>query len=237
MNQFSRIEMLLGKEKMNKLKNAKVLIFGIGGVGGHAMEALGRSGIGHLGIVDKDRVDLTNINRQAVANLNTIGELKVDIGERILRSINPDIAIDKYPIFYLPETEDEIDFSNYDYIVDAVDTVKAKILIIEKAHNLNIPLISAMGCGNRFDPSKLLVTDIEKTEMDPLAKIMRKELKERGIKKVKVVYSTEKPLKPGESKEELSPGKKTTPGSTAFVPAACGLLIASQIVRDLTEEE
>ena len=236
MNQFSRIEMLLGKEKMDKLKSTKVLIFGIGGVGGYTMEALARSGVGHLGIVDKDKVDLTNLNRQIIADHNTIGQLKVDAAEKRLLSINPDLSIDKYPIFYLPETENEIDFSNYDYIVDAVDTVKAKLLIIEKAYNLNKPVISAMGCGNRLDPSKLTITEIEKTEMDPLAKIMRKELKLRGIKKVKVAYSTEIPLKPSDTEEEPSPGKKTTPGSTAFVPSACGLLIASRIIRDLTED-
>ena len=236
MNQFSRIEMLLGKEKMDKLKASRVLIFGIGGVGGYTMEALARSGIGGLGIVDKDKVDLTNLNRQIIADHNTIGQLKVDAAEKRLLSINPDLSIDKYPIFYLPETENEIDFSNYDYIVDAVDTVKAKLLIIEKAYNLNKPVISAMGCGNRLDPCKLTITEIEKTEMDPLAKIMRKELKLRGIKKVKVAYSTEIPLKPSDTEEKPSPGKKTTPGSTAFVPSACGLLIASRIIRDLTED-
>ncbi len=237
MKRFSRTEMLLGKEKMERIMNSAVLIFGIGGVGGHTMEALARSGIGKLGIVDKDRVDETNLNRQIIATEHTIGELKVDAAEKRLLSINPNLRIKKYPIFYLPETEDEIDFREYDYIVDAVDTVKAKLLIIEKATTLGIPVISAMGCGNRMDPGKLVITDIGKTEMDPLAKVMRKELKARGIKKVPVVYSTEAPLKPIEGGEELPPGKKSIPGSTAFVPASCGLLIASKIIGDLTEEK
>lgn len=235
MNRFSRTEMLLGKDKMNKLAGSKVLIFGVGGVGGHTMEALARSGVGTLGIVDKDRVDITNLNRQIIATESTVGEYKVDAAEKRLLSINPNLHIEKYPIFFLTETEDKIDFSDYDYIVDAVDTVKAKILIIEKAKSLNIPVISAMGCGNRLDPGKLVLTDINKTEMDPLAKVMRKELKGRGIKKLQVVYSTEPPIKPEIGEIELPPGKKSVPGSTAFVPATCGLMIASKIVRDLTE--
>ena len=235
MNRFSRTERLLGREKLNRLADSKVLIFGIGGVGGHTMEALARSGVGCLGIVDKDSVDITNLNRQIIATQDTVGELKVEAAEKRLLSINPEIEIDKYPLFYLPETEEEIDFSKYDYIVDAVDTVKAKLLIIEKAINLGKPVISAMGCGNRLDPEKLVLTDISKTEMDPLAKVMRKELKARGIRKLNVVYSTETPIKPLEGEEDLPPGKKSIPGSTAFVPATCGLIIASKIIRDLTE--
>lgn len=243
--ELSRIERLIGSEALDKLASSRVAIFGIGGVGGHAFEALVRSGLGEIDIIDGDVVASSNLNRQIIATIPTLGMPKVDVAETRARDINPNVKINKHNIFYLPEKKGEysIDFDKYDYIVDAIDTVSAKLDIIEEATRRGIPIISAMGCGNRFDPSKLLVTDIFKTFNDPLAKVIRKGLKERGIKKLKVVASTEVPIVPVHSEKDGAPesvkgfGKPESraPGSTAFVPGAAGLLIASVVIRDLID--
>ena len=247
--QFSRTERILGREFTQKLSDCRVAIFGIGGVGGYVMEALVRSGIGCIDIVDNDTVALSNLNRQIIATHSSVGKNKVDAAEKRAKDINPEIIVNKHNIFYLPNSEYTFDFQSFDYIVDAIDTISAKLDLIEKAHEHGVPIISAMGCGNRFDPTKLIVTDIYKTEIDPLAKVMRKELKKRGVKKLKVVYSTEEPLKTvyfdERSCEEVSTAQemqsvktkaRSVPGSTAFVPSAAGLIIASQVAFDLTEE-
>lgn len=231
--QHSRTAMVMGEKALDILKNSRILVFGAGGVGGNAIEALARCGTGTIGIVDNDTVAETNLNRQAIATVKTLGMNKTDAAELRIHEIDPDIIVHKYPVFYLPETKEQIDFENYDYIIDAIDTVTAKLDIIETAHQLHIPVISAMGCGNRIDPQKLTVTDIYKTEGDPLAKIMRRELKKRGIRKLKTVYSTEKPVKPLYEEEDPS-GRRHIPGSTAFVPAGAGILIASVVCRELT---
>ena len=229
--QYTRTAMVMGEKALDKLRASHVLVFGAGGVGGNAIEALARCGIGTIGVVDNDTVAVSNLNRQAVATQKTLGMLKTDAAEIRIRDIDPDITVHKYPMFYLPETKGQIDFANYDYIIDAIDTVTAKLDIIETARDLNIPVISAMGCGNRIDPRKLTVTDIYKTEGDPLAKIMRRELKKRSIKKLKVVYSTEKPVKPLFEEEN---SRRHIPGSTAFVPSSAGILIASVVCRELS---
>lgn len=248
MDQFSRTELLLGKEGMEKLKSSRIAVFGVGGVGGYAVEALARSGIGEIDIIDDDLVCMTNINRQIIATFGTVGKAKVDVMEERIKSISPATKVIKYQEFYLPKSMD-IDFSQFDYVIDAIDTVAAKLDIIEQCYKLNVPIISAMGCGNRLDPTKLVVTDIHKTEMDPLAKVIRKELRLRGIKKLKVVYSTEKPLKPMETEdiscnancicpagvERKCTDRRSIPGSTSFVPPAAGLIIASEVVRDLLQ--
>ena len=231
LNQFSRTELLIKKEGMDILKNKKIIIFGIGGVGGYVCEALARSGISHFTLVDNDNVSITNINRQIIATMDTIGRSKVDVmAERIL-SINPDCIIEKRNCFYLPENTKSFDFSLYDYIVDCVDTVTAKISIIEEAKNKNIPIISAMGAGNKMNPLMLEVSDISKTSVCPLAKVMRYELRKRGINHLKVVYSKEEPIKIEEKLEDSN--KRTTPGSISFVPSTMGLIIASEIIKDL----
>ena len=228
-NQFARTEKILGAESTDILRNKRVVIFGLGGVGGYVTEALSRSGIGTLDIVDGDTVDITNLNRQIIATHETIGRPKTDVFEERIHSICPDTIVNKYQDFYLPESlERDFDFSAYDYVVDAIDTVAAKVALVEMADKAEVPIISAMGCGNRIDPSHLVETDIFKTEYDPLAKVMRKKLKELGIKKLKVVYSKEPAIKPAVESNE---GR--TPGSSPFVPAAAGLLIASIVVRDL----
>ena len=231
MNQFSRLQMLIGEEALLKLKNKKVLIFGLGGVCGNAIDALARSGICNFTIVDNDKVNITNINRQLIANLDTIGRYKVDVMEEHLKSINKDIVVIKKNMFYLPENGDEFDFSKYDYVVDAIDTVSAKIDIICRCKTTHIPVISALGCGNKMDPTMLEVSDLSKTEYDPLAKVMRRELKKRGITHLKVVYSKELPIKPIEDSQEDN--KKVVPGSTAFVPPVAGIIIASEVIKDL----
>ena len=236
LNRFSRTELLLGNEAMERLKNARVAVFGAGGVGGYVIEALARSGVGTLDIIDNDKVSLTNINRQIYALESTIGEYKVDVVERRCKDINPDIVINKYQTFYLPETSDQFDFTNYDYVVDCIDTVTGKIQLVLQAKEADVPIISSMGTGNKIDPSKLTVTDISKTSMDPLAKVMRRELRNRRINHLKVVYSTEEPLPhdPEAEKDlESDSAKRSIPGSTAFVPPSAGLLIASEVVRDL----
>ena len=230
-NIFERTELLLGKEAIKKLSKSKVAVFGVGGVGGHAIEALARSGIGELHIIDSDKVCASNINRQIIATNETIGKYKVDVMEDRLHTINPNIKVYKYPFFYLPETKDSIHFSEFDYIVDAIDTITAKIDIIMNAKELNIPIISAMGCGNRLDPTKLLITDIYKTKNDPLAKVMRHELKKRNIKKLTVVSSNELPIKP--LVEIRGDNNKVIPGSTSFVPSCAGLIIASHVIKEL----
>jgi len=230
--ELSRLEKLIGTAALEKLASSRVAVFGVGGVGGHAFEALVRSGVGEIDIIDGDVVAVSNLNRQIIATALTVGKPKVDVAEERAKSINPDVIIHKHPIFYLPDKKEEfgLEFDKYDYIVDAIDTVAAKLDIIKEANARGIPIISAMGCGNRLDPSKLIVTDIFKTFNDPLAKVMRKQLKERGIKKLKVVASTEVPITP---KDEES----RTPGSTAFVPGTAGLLMASIVVRELIAEK
>lgn len=232
-DQLQRTEMLLGKEALEKLRRSRVAVFGVGGVGGFAVEALARTGIGALELVDRDVVSLTNLNRQILATHETIGRDKVDVAVERVRAIDPSIRVTGRKCFYLPETADQFDFSGYDYVVDAVDTVKAKIDIIVRATEAGVPVISSMGAGNKLDPTQFRVADIYKTSMDPLAKVLRKELRKRGAKRLKVVYSPEKPLTPGDPGEEPAPGKRTTPGSIAFVPSVAGLVIAGEVVKDL----
>lgn len=226
-HQFERTSNLIGEKAVERLQKAKVLVFGLGGVGGHVCEALARSGVGHLGIVDKDVVDITNINRQIIATHATVGRLKTEVMKERLLSINPQIVIDEYPMFFLPENEKNIDFTKYDYIVDAVDTVTAKLCIIQCSKAANVPLISSMGTGNKLDATQFEVTDISKTSVCPLAKVMRKELKNRGIYGVKVLYSKEEPLKNPEAEDTR------TPASIAFVPSVAGLIIAGEVIKDL----
>ena len=235
-NQFSRTELLLGEEAMKKLQNSRVAIFGIGGVGGYTAEAFARSGVGAIDIIDNDTVCLTNLNRQIIATHSSIGKYKVDVAEARLLDINPDIKIKKYNIFYTPETKSEFDFTKYDYVVDAIDTVVGKLSIIEEAKRANVPVISSMGAGNKLDPTKFEVADISKTSVCPLARVIRQELKKKRISKVKVVYSKEPPIKPivtDNNAENLSVKKHQIPGSTAFVPSVAGLIIAGEVIKDL----
>lgn len=231
---FSRSELLFGSENMKKLNNSHVAVFGIGGVGGHTAEALVRSGVGEITLVDSDNISPTNLNRQIFATRKTIGMPKVDAAEERLKEINPKVKIVKKQIFFLSENEDEFDFNEYDYVVDAVDTVSAKIALAVKANESNTPIISSMGAGNKLDASAFKVSDIYKTSVCPLAKVMRRELKKRGIKKLKCVYSEEQPIVPLESNEKTN--KRQVPGSTAFVPAVAGLIIAGEVVKDLIKE-
>lgn len=230
--EFSRTGLILGAEAMDRLGAAKVAVFGIGGVGGHVVEALVRSGIGAIDIVDNDTVSVTNINRQIIALQSTVGKSKVRVMADRIRDINPDCTVGEYECFYLPETKDEFDFLQYDYIVDAVDTVTAKISLVEEATRLNVPIISSMGAGNKLDPTAFEVADIYKTSVCPLAKVMRRELKKRGIQRLKVVYSTEEAIQPKGITDELS-SKRCIPGSNAFVPAVAGLIIASEVIKDI----
>ena len=232
-NQFSRTELVLGKENIEKLKKARIAIFGLGGVGGYVVEALARSGVSNFDLIDNDTVSITNINRQIIATLDTVGKYKVDVMEERILSINKDANIKKYQCFYLPENSNQFDFSQYDYVIDAIDTVTAKIDIIVKCNELNVPIISSMGTGNKINPLMLEVTDIYKTSVCPLAKVMRYELKRRGIKKLKVIYSKENPIKIDQSKVEEE-SKKNIPGSTSFVPSVAGLIIASEVIKDIT---
>lgn len=235
LNQFSRTEILLGNAAMEKLDKARVIVFGIGGVGGHVVEALVRSGVGTIDIVDNDTVSLTNLNRQIIATRSTIGKNKVDVMEERMKDINPDVKVNKYKCFYLPETREMFDFSKYDYIVDAVDTVSAKIDIVVQAETAGVPVISSMGAGNKLNPAAFEVSDIYKTSVCPLAKVMRRELKKRNIKKLKVVYSKELPVKPEINEEILkeNENKRQAPGSIAFVPSVAGLIIAGEVIKDL----
>lgn len=230
--QFERESLILGEEKIESLHNKTVAIFGIGGVGGYVCEALARSGIGRFILVDNDEINETNINRQIIALHSTIGKSKVDVMKERIIDINPDAVVEISKTFYLPEKSDEFKFDKYDYVVDAIDTVTAKLDLIVKCNKLNVPIISSMGTGNKLDPSKLIITDITKTKIDPLAKVMRKELKNRNIKHLKVVYSEEIPIKPLKDISEGT-GRRSIPGSSAFVPPSAGLLIASEVVKDL----
>ena len=234
-NQFSRTQLLLGSENMKRLKRAKVAVFGIGGVGGYTVEALARSGVGSLVLVDNDQVSLTNLNRQIIATWKTIGRDKVEVMRERILDINPEARVEIRKCFYLPENADTFDFSEYSYVVDAVDTVTAKIEIILRARSCGVPVISSMGAGNKLDPTQFQVADIYKTSMCPLAKVMRRELKKRGVDHLKVVYSTEKPVQPVEDCGEDSQGRRSLPGSVAFVPSVAGLILASEIVKDLTD--
>lgn len=234
MTQFKRTEMLFGAEAMEKLKNSRVAVFGIGGVGGHVVEALVRSGIGTIDLIDNDVVHNSNINRQVVALLSNIGENKVDAFEKRIKDINPEAIVNKHKCFFLPENSSQFDFKSYDYVADCIDTVTGKIELVLKAQAAGTPIISSMGTGNKINPADLEVADIYKTSVCPLAKVMRHELKKRKVKKLKVVYSKEIPVLPAESIEDLK-SKKRIIGSNAFVPAAAGLIIASEIVKDLTK--
>ena len=232
--QFLRTQMLLGTEALEKLQKARVAVFGIGGVGGYTVEALARSGIGQLDLIDSDCVSVSNINRQILATHSTVGMLKVDAAKARVLDINPECTVRTYPIFYLPETADQFDFSQYDYIVDCIDTVTGKLQLVERAVAVETPIICSMGTGNKLDPAAFMVADISKTSMCPLARIMRKELKKRGINHLKVVYSQEEALTPDVDPEELArTGKRQIPGSVAFVPGAAGLILAGEVVKDL----
>lgn len=235
LNQFSRTQLLLGEEAMNKLKNSRVAVFGVGGVGGYVCEALARSGVGTFDLIDDDKVCLTNLNRQIIATRKTVGKYKVEVMKERILDINPDAQVNIHQCFFLPENADEFSFDAYDYVVDAVDTVTAKIEIIMQAKKKEIPVISSMGAGNKLDPTQFQVADIYKTSMCPLAKVMRRELKKRGVDHLKVVYSTEKPVQPVEDCGEDSQGRRSLPGSVAFVPSVAGLILASEIVKDLTD--
>ena len=228
--QFSRTQLLFGKDNMEKLKNSRVAIFGIGGVGGHAVEALARSGVGTLDLIDNDKVCISNINRQMVATFSTIGRYKVDVAKEKILDVNPEAIINTYKTFYMPETKDQFDFNNYDYVVDAIDTVTGKIQLVMQAKEAGVPIISSMGAGNKINPAQFEVADIYKTSVCPLAKVMRRELKKRGVKKLKVVYSKEQALTPTEVIEENG---RHLPGSTAFVPSVAGLIIAGEVIRTL----
>ncbi len=250
LNQFSRTQLLLGKNSMEKLKNSRVAVFGIGGVGGYVCEALVRSGVGAFDLIDDDKVCLTNLNRQIIATRKTVGKYKVDVMKERILDINPDARVEVYKCFFLPENADDFPFEEYDYIVDAVDTVTAKIALVMKAKEKNVPIISSMGAGNKLDGSMFRVADIYKTKVCPLAKVMRHELKKRGIKKLKVVYSEEYSTRP---LEDMSiscrtncicpPGaaykcteRRDIPGSVAFVPSVAGLIIGGEVVKDLTKD-
>ena len=235
MDQFARTKLLLGEEAMEKLQRARVAVFGIGGVGGYVCEALVRSGIGAFELVDSDTVSLTNLNRQIIATMETVGRGKAEVMAERMRSINPQVQVKVHNCFFLPENADDFPFEGYDYVVDAVDTVTAKLTIIERARQFGVPVISAMGAGNKLDPSRFRVSDITQTSICPLARVMRKELKKRGIEHLKVVWSDEPPRQPVTegSLEETPPGRRALPGSVAFVPAVCGLVIAGEVVKDL----
>jgi len=244
-SQFARTQLTFGKENMYKLYNARVIVFGIGGVGSYVVEALVRSGLGAIDIVDDDKICLSNLNRQLYALHSTIGKDKVDVAEERIHDINPDCKVTKWKTFFMPDTADLFDFSQYDYIVDCIDTVTGKLEIISRAKALKKPVISSMGAGNKVDPTKLKVADITRTSVCPLARVMRNELKKRGIKRLKVVFSTEKvipPLAEADDNFEDTPGverkgspKKQTPGSNAFVPSTAGLMIAAEVIKDLTQ--
>lgn len=233
-DQFARTRMLYGDEAVEKFRNSRVAVFGIGGVGGHVVDALVRSGIGTVDIIDNDTVSLTNINRQLIATHDSVGKLKVDVMAEHISKISPDCVVNKYNMFVLPENIGEFDFSAYDYVVDAIDTVSGKLAIVKGAYEKSVPVISSMGAGNKLDPTAFEITDINKTSVCPLARVMRKLCRDNGIKKLKVVYSKEEARTPFEIKDndEVS-GKRQTPGSNAIVPAVAGLIIASEVLKDL----
>ncbi len=233
---FIRTQMLLGEEAMERLAMSRVAVFGLGGVGGHVVEALARSGIGAIDLIDNDTVALSNLNRQIIATENTLGELKTEAAKARVLSVNPNCRVTLHNCFFLPENADTFDFSAFDYVVDAIDTVSGKLAIIEKALAAGVPVISSMGTGNKLNPAMLTVSDISETSYDPLARVMRRELKKRGITSLKVVWSREKALTPaappGEA-DKPSGSRRSTPGSTPFVPGCAGLILASEVVRDL----
>ena len=247
LNQYSRTELLLGKEAMETLWKSRVAVFGIGGVGGYTVEALARSGIGALDLIDDDKVCLTNINRQIYATRKTVGQHKVDVAAARIAEINPDIKVTVHKTFYTPETEDQFDFTQYDYVVDAIDTVTGKIALVMNAKAAGVPIICSMGAGNKMDPTAFRVADIYKTSVCPLAKVMRHELKQRGIKNLKVVYSEEPPLTPIDDMAiscrthcicppdtaRTCTQRRQVPGSNAFVPSVVGLIIAGEVIKDL----
>ena len=241
MNQFGRTALLLGETGMDALSRANVIIFGVGGVGGYVAEALARSGVGHISLVDNDVVSETNINRQIIALYSTIGKYKTEVMRDRILDINPKADVKIFNMFYLPETAGQFDFKEYDYVIDAVDTVAAKLSIIVEAESCGTEVISSMGAGNKLDPTQFKVADIYKTSVCPLAKVMRRELKKRGIKKLKCVYSTELPVELDTSTEEYKrelaeSGKRQLPGSIAFAPSVAGLIIAGEVIKDLTRE-
>lgn len=247
LNQFSRTQLLLGESAMQELANKRVAVFGIGGVGGYACEALVRSGIGAFDLIDDDKVCLTNLNRQIIATRKTVGKYKTEVMKERMLEINPNVDVRIHNCFFLPENADKFPFNEYDYIIDAVDTVTAKISIIMKANELGIPVISSMGAGNKLDPTAFMVADIYKTRVCPLAKVMRRELKKRGVKKLKVVYSEEQPTRPIEDmsiscrtncicppgEEHKCTERRDIPGSVAFVPSVVGLIIAGEVIKDI----
>ncbi len=248
LNRFSRTELLLGKTAMEHLSQCRVAVFGIGGVGGYVCEALARSGVGKFDLIDDDKVCLTNINRQIIATSKTVGQYKTDVMKERILDINPDAEVTTYKCFFLPENASDFPFEEYDYVIDAIDTVTAKIELVMQCRESGVPIISSMGAGNKLDPTLFRVADIYKTNMDPLAKVMRRELKKRGVKKLKVVYSEEKPIAPIEDmaiscRENCicPPGaqrkctdRRAIPGSTAFVPSVAGFIIAGEVIKDLT---
>lgn len=248
LNQFSRTELIFGKEAMEKLASSRVAVFGIGGVGGYTVEALVRSGIGAVDLIDDDRICLTNINRQIYATRKTVGKYKVDVAAERIAEINPDVVVRTYKTFYTPETAEQFDFSQYDYIVDAIDTVTGKLALVVNADTVGTPIISSMGAGNKIDPTAFEVADIYDTSVCPLAKVMRYELKRREIKKLKVVYSKEQPIMPVDDMAIscrahciCPPGtarkcteRRQIPGSNAFVPSVVGLIVAGEVIKDLT---
>ena len=232
---FSRTEILLGEDAMARLRNARVAVFGIGGVGGYTAEALARSGIGALDLVDSDTVSVTNINRQIFATHSTVGKLKVEAAKARLLDIHPELTVRVHPVFYTPETADSFDLAQYDYIVDAIDTVTGKLCLAERAFAAGTPIISCMGAGNKLCGTAFQVADISKTSVCPLARVMRKELKKRGIAHMKVVFSTEEALKPvGAEEEAAAIGKRQIPGSTSYIPGIAGLLLAGEVIKDLS---
>ncbi|MDD6307014.1 MAG: tRNA threonylcarbamoyladenosine dehydratase [Clostridiales bacterium] len=247
LNQFSRTELLFGKEVMKKLEDARVAVFGVGGVGGYTVEALVRSGVGTIDIIDDDKVCLTNLNRQIIATRKTVGRYKVDVMKERILEINPQAVVHTHQCFFLPENSDTFDFTQYSYVVDAVDTVTAKIALVMKAQEAGVPIISSMGAGNKLNPAEFEVADIYKTSVCPLAKVMRRELKKRGVKHLKVVYSKEQPITPIDDMaiscrehcicppgaEHKCTDRRAIPGSTAFVPSVVGLIIASEVIKDI----
>lgn len=248
LNQFSRTQLLLGQDGMNRLANARVAVFGVGGVGGFTVEALARSGVGTIDLIDDDKVCLTNINRQIIALRSTVGKYKVDVAAERLRDINQNIQVNTYKTFYMPDTAHQFDFSQYDYVVDAIDTITGKLELVMQAHKAGTPIICSMGAGNKLDPTAFRVADIYKTSVDPLARVMRHELRKRGIKKLKVVYSEEPPMRPVDDMASscrtnciCPPGaarkcteRRDIPGSNAFVPSVVGLIIAGEVIKDLS---
>lgn len=248
LNQFSRTQLLLGQDGMDRLANARVAVFGVGGVGGFTVEALARSGVGAIDLIDDDKVCLTNINRQIIALRSTVGKYKVDVAAERLHDINQNIQVNTYKTFYMPDTAHQFDFSQYDYVVDAIDTITGKLELVMQAHKAGTPIICSMGAGNKLDPTAFRVADIYKTSVDPLARVMRHELRKRGIKKLKVVYSEEPPMRPVDDMASscrtncICPSgaarkcteRRDIPGSNAFVPSVVGLIIAGEVIKDLS---